>query len=185
MKKIILAMIFSEREQARLVSAKEKEQLPLLVTEWEEFARDAIKIIHAFADSTKERNQRSELQNLRQERGDPLMVISKSQTRRPLVEELNTATSEATEVVPTIVSDTEEHFISSEEKDMQRKKRNARVISKREHRDREMKVEEIQNPSFDIATRNHKKQRTEQEQDAAQLLLSLSHSFRSVHFPKS
>jgi len=178
MKKIILAMIFSEREQARLASAKEKERLPLLVTEWEEFARDAIKIIHAFADSTKQ------LQNLRQERGDPLMVISKSQTRRPLVEELNTATSEATKVVP-IVSDTEEHFISSEEKDMQRKKRNARVISKREHRDREMKVEEIQNPSFDIATRNHKKQRTEQEQDAAQLLLSFSHSFRRVHFPKS
>jgi hypothetical protein len=175
MKKILLAMIFSEREQARLAYEKEKERLPLLVTESEEFARDAIKIIHAFADSAKECKQKSELQILRQKNGDQLMVTPISQTHLPVVEALNTTTSEEKKVAP-IVSDTEEHFISSEVKEIQRKKRVARGISKRGHRDREMKVEEIQSPSFDITPRDHKKQRTEQEQDDAQLLLSFSSS---------
>lgn len=163
-----------ERKQSHLVQT-EKELLPLLVTDWEEFTRDAIKIIQAFSSSMKIHNQKQRSQCLDRE-GDQSIAYPTPKTDSTF----NTApeSNSDTELkVATVVSDSEDNPVIAKEK--QRKTIRSHGLPKREHAYIEMKGEEIKSPSLDTGPRTNKKQRTNQEKDAANLLLSFSQSYYS------
>jgi hypothetical protein len=185
--KIILAFrdleqkrLSRDREQARIAKI-EKELLPPLVTDWEEFARDSIKIIQAFTDSIKGLNQNQLAQNQSRE-GGKSNVSSIPQTH-PTYNAVPSRSIPTEKKVTNMVSDSEDHSTNTREN--RRKKSISRAKPKRDYRDMEMRDREVKSPSLSTEPRNSKKQRTDQEQDAANLLLSFSQSNNSITCSKS
>ena len=169
--KIMLA--FRNSEHNSFLRESKQSHLPLLVTDWEEFARDAIKIIQAFSISMNIHNQKQRAQCLERE-GDQSIAYPIPQTDSTF-DAAPKSTRDTEMKVATVVSDSEDHSVIAKEK--QRKTIRSHGLPKREHTYIEMKGDEIKSPSLDTGPRTNKKQRTNQEQDAANLLLSFSQSY--------